>query len=413
MNKDFWYAPGGEADALGSSGAPSAPWDFGVGRNDYGFGQPVEVAQRDLNRFVKEVARTYGKVADPTGTLIDPRGHNAVSSNPSDYYEGHEMDPMAPEHLTFEEDDLIRRTGEPELVPFQVGTPIQRGVLAEAGLSPSGVNQLAEGLSVQRPETLAGLAIPAAPARATYVTETGIGQLHPGLREPVQHMLNRKPVVPQMVDSNGVVFNKYAPGTGPYDAPGGGREGGIAGAQPGTVIRGDDGFVCQTYGAPAIGEMPYTSQYGGGGGTQAAPLSTNIQAMSNVQAATPSGAEPAANSPSGKTPGMTACQRKAVAFMQAYKSGDQATAMGVLDSALDMGCPWAAKARDMMEKAAAQKPGGFIPETAPSGAPEYGGAQEAAAEASGRGTPWAHIFGFVGVTAAVVAGGMLVYKGAA
>jgi len=237
---------------LGSESSQSMPQDQATGMEN-----PIETTERMLGDFTEQVARRYGNVSDPSGSLWDPRGNRALSSEVADY---RTTDMMRPDEIPLSIADLSPELmgGEAVLAPYAASNQLDSSALYDAGLglSEAGAASLADSLSVVDPAFLNMIHLPPQ-YEPKIVNEMGLvtdhgglpdaffdaqsGVLHKGMPEAVDRVLAGQGEY-QYVDENGVV-NKYAQGTGPYDAPGFTRPGSLLGALPGTRFKTREGTM--------------------------------------------------------------------------------------------------------------------------------------------------------------------------
>ena len=243
---------GGES-SLSMPGPRSIPGDFG---------QPRQLAYDARRAFSKHVKKVYGKVNPWNAGLWDPRGVEALTENPCDYTDG--MREINATIKDFDaEADRIMNGGVREFGVARPNTNVSFDFLNRpaTGLAPESAAMLKKALEVMDPGVVETIAVPNDISQLSNVNnELGFVTPHggipstfldqnvrvrsgPTLAEAAMTALatNQKPI--EQVDENGIVFTKYSPGTGPYDAPGGQRPGGIAGAIRGTAIGNDKSVV--------------------------------------------------------------------------------------------------------------------------------------------------------------------------
>lgn len=260
---------------LGSESALSMPLDSTTGLEE-----PMAQTQAVLDGFVEQTQRRYGNVSDPSGSLWDPRGNRALSSEVADY---RTTDFMHPDEIPLSAGEMGPELagGDPVMAPFSPANQLDPSALYQAGigLSDVGAATLADSLSVVDPNVLDAIYIPPQ-SEPKVASEIGLvtshgglpdaffdaqsGVLHPGMPEAVDRVISNQGEY-QYVDDNGVV-NKYADGTGPYDAPGMTRPGSLLGALPGTKIQTKAGAAVRSHNrllTPAvIASSPRLALYG-------------------------------------------------------------------------------------------------------------------------------------------------------
>jgi|GEM_PF-5937630 len=221
---NFGFDPTGSA--LGSEGSPSMPMEQLTGME-----HPMEATEQMLDDFVGQTQRRYGNVSDPGGSIWDPRGMNAMSSETSDYKNSDLMRPdEIPVRLNASDDQLMG--GDPVLAQY---VPDSSGFAQalyneDIGFSVQGAASLANSLQSYDPRILDAIRIPR-PVEPRVTNELGIassgglpdaffdpsmGTVKQGVPEMVDRVIGQSAQY-QQVDENGVV-NKYSPGTSPYDA---------------------------------------------------------------------------------------------------------------------------------------------------------------------------------------------------
>lgn len=210
-------------------------------------GNPREAAYAQRKAFTRHVQRAYGQVNPHNAGLWDPRGREALSSQPADYIDTRGMPATRAAIKDFDaEADEIMRSGEPRgsLVRSRPRTNVNFQLLDSpaSGLSPEAARSLGEALSAYDPGVVETIAVPNdISQKARFNNELGWVSENGGFETPElanafgQAVATQKKPI-QRVDENGVV-DKYSPGTGPYDAPGASRPGGIGAARRGTMIR--------------------------------------------------------------------------------------------------------------------------------------------------------------------------------
>lgn len=240
--------------ALGGQSAPSMPETKPPAQ---GFGTPMLKYASQGKRFVEQVERRYGRVSNPRGGVFDPRGRAALSPQVADYFEGN-VHPWAEAKNFDAEAQRIMHGGNPEIRPYRPKTNVNMQLLGDSdatGLSPRNAEFMKQALEQYDPGVVQAIQVPrqrglpdvSSPlglvSKDGTVPNTYLDQvLKPGygpdLGEAASRIRAGQPAYTQRVDDNGVVHNKYTPGTGPYDAPGRQRPGGIAGAKAGTAVGG-------------------------------------------------------------------------------------------------------------------------------------------------------------------------------
>ena len=238
--------------ALGGQSAPSMPESRQMAQ---GFGAPMlDYGERGM-RFTKNVERRYGRVSNPRGGVFDPRGRTALSPEVADYFEG-DAHPGAAVKDFDAEAMRIMQGGNPQIAPYRPRTNVNMRMLqTEAtGLTPQNARFMKQALEQYDPGVVQTIQVPrqrglpqvsnelGMVSRDGAVPNTYLNQVlkpayGPDLGDAVARVRAGQPRQTEYVDENGIV-HKYAPGTGPYDAPGGQRPGGIAGAKVGTVVGG-------------------------------------------------------------------------------------------------------------------------------------------------------------------------------
>lgn len=210
-------------------------------------GSPREQAASQRRGFTEHVERVYEKVNPHNAGLWDPRGRQALTMQPADYIEGSSGNLQAKLKDFEGEADAILNSATPREA-FSLGRPntnvnfeLLRG--EASGLSPQTAEVMGKMLEQYDPGIVETIAVPRdISQKAEFVDESGY--IHKMASNPdieAEMMFARtaserkRPI--RRVDQNGVV-DKYTPGTGPYDAPGLTRPGGMAGAAPGTMFRG-------------------------------------------------------------------------------------------------------------------------------------------------------------------------------
>jgi hypothetical protein len=258
-NREWGFEDGDAGTPLGGVSAPSMP---GLAPTDVWYGNPMSAYDDMKSAFARETERRYGAGSNPRGGVFDPRGSRAlVPENPADYLEGENvgMDPWAVQKDFDAEANDVLNGGSP--VPFYGAQPDPRTVINPnvlmqegSGLAPRDAEFMADMFAQYDPGIVEGLQIPQAPITREYADEVGLlsrdgsfpstfldynlrANAGPDLGQVVNRVRQGIPDAPQTVDDNGTV-DKYPEGTGPYDAPGITRPGGIAGAKYGTVING-------------------------------------------------------------------------------------------------------------------------------------------------------------------------------
>lgn len=241
---DFYQPPG--PYPLGSVGTSSMPEE-----EDLGFGDPLAKAYGRMNQFTKQTAIRFGSSDKPSGVVYDPRGSKALSGEFSDFRKIRRV-PKNFGYLTQQNFNAeIRKMGVLKLNNAIAQTALINPMVLhnpKSGLSAWGAQSLGASLSQYTRSTVDTINVPTGtPLKISndlgFVTGDGglpAPLLNKGPQATTQAIANlmsgRAPY--QYVDANGVV-NKYGPGTGPYDAPGTNRPGGISGVVPGTrIVRG-------------------------------------------------------------------------------------------------------------------------------------------------------------------------------
>lgn len=222
------------------------------------FGSPKLAAYNQLQEFSQHVQRRYEKVSPLNAGLWDPRGEAALTDQPADYYQGFEEVDASIKNFEAEASRVLNG-GMPEFGGARPNTNVNFRLLSNAatGLAPESVELLTAALSQYDPGIVETIAVPHDISQISKVNnELGFVTANGGIPDTWQDqdyragygpslaeaaatsVLSRKRTM-EYVDANGVIQNRYSPGTGPYDAPGHTRPGGVAGAISGTVIRGD------------------------------------------------------------------------------------------------------------------------------------------------------------------------------
>ena len=269
---DWGFNPAGTP--LGGESSRSMPGPVSIPD----FGAPRQIAYDARREFSRHVQKTYAKVNPWNAGLWDPRGREALTENPSDYTDG--MREMNATIKDFDaEADRVMNGGVREFGVARPNTNVSFDFLNRpaTGLAPEAAAMLKAALEVMDPGVVDTIAVPNDIAQlsninnelgfvtpnggipSTFLDQNIRVRSGPTLAEAAITSLatNQKPI--EQVDENGIVFNKYSSGTGPYDAPGLQRPGGITGAIPGTAI-GNDSALVQTPGSlPGPGGTPPAS----------------------------------------------------------------------------------------------------------------------------------------------------------
>ena len=389
---DFYHPSG--PYPLGSSGAPSMPDD---GQDDLGFGDPLAKAYAKVNRLAKQTAVRYGPSNKPSGVIYDPRGAKALSSEFADFRKvrrgvkriGYLSQKNFIQESTKTFEGNLPKPKNIRERTFNINPVVLRS--PKSGLSKWGAHALGASLAQYRRSTVSTINIPTGtgtPIKVSndlgFVTEDG-GVPVPFLRKGPQAttqvianlMTGRAPY--QYVDANGVV-HKYAPGTGPYDAPGPSRPGGVSGAVPGTVI-GRLGATPADTGAIVSGEIQLIKPIEVLG-TQDEPAKTHDFYVPDPENGSVDVSQTASQNGGGDVVPPAASSPPPPSDGWQLPVGESSTIPGE-------GVTYGAPVTDTRYAA-----GGFAATT------ENG---------NGNGVSWAHVFGFVGASVVAIMGlGMLV-----
>jgi len=231
---------------LGGHQAPSKPY----GPQNPNFGDPVQATNRNTDAFVKRFDKRYEAMSSVEGRYVDPAEINAQVA---DYQDG-VADPWAQVRAWEDEATRVMESGNPQRGLARDNTAINYQALVNpaTGLAPEKAAQMRDMLAKYDPAIVEGIQVPVQHGLPQISNEIGVvvkgerglstykdqvlrATNGPDLFDAAARVAAAQPSYTQTVDENGVV-NKYAPGTGPYDAPGHSRPGGITGAQEGTLI---------------------------------------------------------------------------------------------------------------------------------------------------------------------------------
>jgi len=247
----YWgFDPTGTA--LGGVNSASAPDGFGGGPD---FANPREFAEENGLAFLADTRERYSMVENLRGALWDPRGDAALSAELGDYRTGY-IDPDAAIKDFEGEVSAVLQAGEPTPGRVTQRTNVNTVAIGDSettGLSPENAANLAQVLSQYEPGVVETMYLPRQAGLPQVADDTGFvspggagpqtfrdqvlqGMSGPDMIDVLDRVRADQPWAVQQVDQNGTV-NKYAPGTGPYDAPGATRPGGIGGARRGTGVQ--------------------------------------------------------------------------------------------------------------------------------------------------------------------------------
>jgi hypothetical protein len=201
-------------------------------------------------RFARRFDKRYTAISNVEGEYVDPA---TIVAQVADYRDG-VVDPRA-RIADFDAASLkMAEGGVPQFGVARPNNNVSFDLLNNpaSGLTPGNAAMLHAALSQYEGGIVEGIQVPVQTGLPlvsnelgmvtqdggipqTFLNQTRRPNYGPDLNDVAARVAARQPSYIQQVDENGVV-QKYAPGTGPYDAPGLSRAGGIAGAKRGTVV---------------------------------------------------------------------------------------------------------------------------------------------------------------------------------